>query len=89
MEKISKIDSLIVSVFKVSDSDTQTIVAAANKFAEGDLDVRKKAPVVEKKISLLAWTLMVVYRESPSRVFLGVFCIFFLFPFFLFLNLFS
>jgi hypothetical protein len=86
---ITKMDELIIGALKVPYADIRPIVKAAGKFASGNYGKKEKAPKVQAYRSLFAWTLMVVYRDSPARLFLGLFCLVFLLPFFFFSYLFS
>lgn len=83
------VDRHTFRLFKVPRKDILKISKSLNSYEQGEAGDVLRLPARMAKRSVLAWSLLLTYRESPVLVVFGIFAAVFLIPFIFFVRLFS
>lgn len=83
------IDRHAFRLLKVSSKDIRKIIKSFGMYELDGADEPLALPKRMAKRSVLAWSFLMTYRESPALVVFGMFAVFFIIPFVFFVRLFS
>lgn len=84
-----RINSAILLVLNIPEADAEKTKESLRRYDAGDTNQINNAPKMQNKRSYLAWSLMIVFSDSPSKFMLSLLCIFFIMPTIFFIHLFS
>ena len=78
--QILPIEFFILQSLLVPASDAIRVMHSVRRVIDGDAESLLRHPKVKFKRSVLAWTLLITYHDSPAKFILGGVCLCFVLP---------
>lgn len=78
--QILPVEFFILQSLRVNAPDAIRVMHSVRRVVAGNSESLKRHPKVKCKRSVLAWTLLITYHDSPAKFILGGLCICFVVP---------